>query len=137
MSMAVVSVGMVSRVGSADPLQLEGIEPILGEPQKVCPGDLQVMRLNDGMIDVVGKQFESNVLLEGGTGISNEAPLAGNRFDDVLALELGVRFGNGVAVDPQVLREEPDRRQRISCLESAGSQSGFGLIDELEVDRLS
>ena len=60
------------------------------------------MRLNDGMIDVVGKQFESNVLLEGGTGIPNEAPLAGNRFDDVLALELRVRFGDGVAIDAQV-----------------------------------
>ena len=137
MSMAVVSVGMVSRIGSADPLLLEGIEPILGEPQKVCPCDLQVMRLDDGVIDVVGKQFESNVLLEGGTGVSNEAPLAGNRFDDVLALEFGVRFGDGVAIDSQVLGKEPDRRQRVSCLESAGSQSGFGLIDELEVDGLS
>jgi hypothetical protein len=128
---------MASRIGGADPLLLESIESILGEPQKVCPCDLQVMRLNDGVIDVVGKQFEPNVFLEGGTGVANEAPLPGNRFDDVLALELRVRFGDGVAIDAQVFGNEPDRRQRISCFESAGSQSGFGLIDELEVDGLS
>ena len=45
-------------------LLLERVEPLFGEPRNSRLADLQVMRLDDGFVDLLGQQLEADVLAE-------------------------------------------------------------------------
>src|SRR3970040_119255 len=66
---------------------------------------LQVMGLDDGVIDFRGQELEADVLSEGRTAGPDKAALAGDGLDHTLALELGIRLGDRVAVDAELLGE--------------------------------
>ena len=92
----------------AGALFLKRVEALFGEPEKLALGHLQVMRLNDGLIDLFGQQLEADFFSVRRLVGPDEAALAGDRLDDALALELRVRLGDGVPVDAQLFGERTD-----------------------------
>src|SRR4051812_50085116 len=117
MSMAGVSAVMLWRPsrlrGAVAPL-FERVEPVAGEAEEVRLPDLQVGRLDHGLVDVAREDLDARGLLQRGMVLADEAALAGDGLDDPLALELAVRLGDRVAVDAQLLGERTDGRERLT-----------------------
>jgi len=57
------------------------------------------------------------------------------RFDYTEAFQLGIRFGDRVAVEMKFFRQRPDGRERLARLQCARCGSSLSLVDELEIDR--
>ena len=95
------------------------------------------MRLDDGVVDLLGNELLPDFFLVGRVVRADEAALAGDRLDDALALELGVGLGDRVAIDAQLFGERPDRGQRVARLDGARCRGGLHLVDDLQVDRLA
>src|SRR5262245_48386610 len=100
-----------SRGGCARPPAFERIESLTGDPEKLGFGDLKMMGLNDGVVDIVAEQLESHILAERRTCLADETSSAGDRLDHALVLELRICLGDGVAVDAQLLGQWADRRK--------------------------
>src|SRR4051812_50215419 len=97
MSMAGVSAVMLwrpSRLGGAIAPLFERVEPIAGEAEEFRPADLQVVRLDHGLVDVAREDLDARGLFQRGMVLADEAALAGDGLDDALAFELRVRLGD-------------------------------------------
>ena len=98
----------------AGALVLERVKAFLGEPEELGLADLQVVGLDDGVVDFLGEELETDVLPEGRVVARGRSSPCRHRLDHALAFELGVGLGDGVAVDAQLLGERPDARQRLA-----------------------
>jgi hypothetical protein len=65
---------------------------------------------------------------------ADETAFPGECFNHALTLELGVGFGDGIAIDAEFFRQGTDRRQRLARPNGAGCGGGFHLVNELQVN---
>ena len=124
-------------VAAARAPALEFVESFFGETEKLGLVDLQVMRVDDGIVDRLGDQLAPDVLPERRAVRPDETALPGERLDDALALQLRVRLRDRIAVDAQLLGQRADAGERIALANGAGGGRRFHLIDQLQVDGLS
>src|ERR1043166_2253730 len=77
-------------------LALKKVQAFTDQFEELAVANLQVMGLNDGGVDFCGQHFEADIFLEWGMVVGDEAPFTGPGFDDALAFQLSVGFGDGV-----------------------------------------
>ena len=94
-------------------------EALLKELEQFPVRDLEVVGLDHDGVDLGEKHFRAGGLAETALSISQEAAFAGTGLNDALSLQFEISFGDGVAIDPKLLREGPDARERFSGLEGA------------------
>src|SRR5688500_12885156 len=94
---------LVSSIRGAGPSALEPVETFLREAKELGFANLEVMGLNHGVVNRLGDELAARFLLQRRVVLADETPLAGNRLDHPLALELGVGLGHRVPIDPQLL----------------------------------
>lgn len=115
----------------------EMLDSASDEGQDFILADLQVVGLNDQAVGEWGQHLRPRRLVVTRLTVFEEATLARARFDDALAFQLKVGFGDGIAIDAKFLGEGPDTGQRLAGLEGAGGGGGFDLIHDLRVHRLA
>src|SRR5262245_46998950 len=115
----------------------ERSETLFRQSKKFLLVHLEMVGLNDGLVDLVGQQPQTGILSQRRSSVADEAALAGERFDDALALALGVRLGDRVAIDAQVLGQRPDRRQQVARLRRPRGDGRLHLVHHLQVDWLA
>ena len=86
----------------------EVVEAVSDEREEVLAADLQVVRGDDGLVDLRGEQVVTGGFLEQRVAVFEEAAFARKRLDDALRFEFGVGLGDGVAVDAELLGERAD-----------------------------
>ena len=116
---------------------LEIIEPLLDHLQKSFPTDLQVMGGDHGLIDFLQQQFFADNFREGRVVLFQKTAFAGNGFDDALAFEFRVGFGDGIAIDAQFLGQRADGRQRFAGAQFSRGRGVADLVGQLEVNRFA
>ncbi len=110
------------------------VKPLLDRFEELVAGNLKVMGLHDGVIDRADEDFLADFFFEGRIVFFEEATFARKRFDDALAFEFGIGFGDGVAIDAELFREGADGGEGFAGLEGAGSGGVADLIGDLEVN---
>ena len=90
----------------------EVVEAVSDEREEVLAADLQVVRGDDGLVDLRGEQVVTGGFLEQRVAVFEEAAFARKRLDDALRFEFGVGLGDGVAVDAELLGERADAGER-------------------------
>ncbi len=93
-----------------------------------------MMSLYERLIDFRDEKLAADFFADSSVVFFKEAAAAGLCFDDAETFELGVGFGDGVAIDAKFLRKRSNGRQRFAGSKSTGSGGGFDLIHYLEVD---
>lgn len=100
-------------------LVFEIVEALVDQLEKGLAADLQVVRLHR-RVDIRGHQALADLLLEGGVvGFKGSSRFARDGLDDTLRFELGVCFGHGVAIEPELLGQRADGRKRFTPAWSA------------------
>src|SRR5439155_24184406 len=115
-SMAEVSVLMFFPIGFVV-LLLEIVEPFADEFDKLFLADLEMVRLDDGSVDFVRQHLFSDFLFERRIVFGKKAPFAGRGFDDALAFQFSIRFGDSVAVQAQLLGQRTNGRKSVAGTE--------------------
>ena len=113
----------------------EVVEAVSDEREEVLAADLQVVRGDDGLVDLRGEQVVTGGFLEQRVAVFEEAAFARKRLDDALRFEFGVGLGDGVAVDAELLGERADAGERLAGPQRAGRGGGPDLVRDLEIDR--
>ena len=116
---------------------LEIVKALVDEAKERIAIDLQVVGGNHRLIDFLLQDLVADLTGEGRVVFLQEATLAWDGFDNALVLKLGVGLGDGVAVDPQLLGQGPDGRERVARAQRSGGCRVPDLVDHLEVSRLA
>src|SRR2546426_144476 len=95
------------------------------------------MRGFDRLVPFCSEQPFPDRFAEMGIALLQKEPLTRNRFDDALGLQLGVGFGDRVAVDAQFLGQRPKGGQWLARAQSSGSRRVTNLIGQLQINRLA
>lgn len=90
---------------------------------------------DDGGINFVLEQLFADLFFERRIVFGEEAAFALDGLDDALVFELRVGFGDRVTIDPQLLSQGANGRQRLARLERAGSGGVTDLVGQLEINR--
>jgi len=106
----------------------------MNEFQEFVTRNLQVVRLHNGLVDLLGQQFAPDFLSQGRLIFFQDTTPARQRFNHALAFELRISFGYRVAIDAQLLSQRTDGRQRFPGLDRPRSGSGLDLFHNLQVD---
>ena len=118
-------------------LQLFQLDPLADEREERCVINLEVMCHDHSLVDFLHQQLLPDLLGERRAVLFEEAAFAGEGLDDALALEFGVCFGDGIAIDAQFLRQRPDGRERLARTERPGRGGVADLIHQLKINRLA
>ena len=116
------------------PFVVEHIQSFVDQFQEFIAGHLQMVRLHNGLVDVLDQQLAPGVLAQSRMIFFQEAAPPRQRLNHAQAFELRIGLGDGVAIDAQLLRQRTDGGKRLARLERPGSGGGFDLIHNLEVD---
>ena len=84
------------------------------ETHELIGRDLQMVGLHDRRVDGLADHPLADLFLERRVVLGHETTLPGQGLDDALVFQLTVCLGHRVAVDAQLLRQRPDRRERFA-----------------------
>ena len=99
--------------------------------------DLHLVGGDDGFVNSGHQQLVADLFGQRAFVLLQKAALAGGGFDDAQAFQLGVSFGDGVAVDAQFLGQRTDGREGVPRPQGAGSGGITDLINQLEINRFA
>src|SRR5665213_1377680 len=116
---------------------LEAVEAFVDEGEKLLPVHLQVVGGHDRFVNFLAQNFLAGGLGEGRIAAFEETTTTRNRLDDALVFQLGVSFGDGIAIEAKLLRQGPNRRQRLAGAQPARGGGVTNLVHQLEIDRLA
>src|SRR5437870_535307 len=109
-----LSMGSLLFLASGLFVLLEGGEAFLNEREKFVVVYLQVMRGDDGLVDLLFQQVVAGSFFERRVSFFEKAALTRHGLNDTLTLQRGVSLGDGVAVDAKSLGQRADRRQQFT-----------------------
>ena len=96
-----------------------------------------MVRLHHSLVDFLDQHLAADFLSQRRMVVSQEAAFAGLCLDDADAFQLGICFGNRIAINSQFLGKWPDVWKRFSRLQGARRRCGFDLVDDLQIDGLA
>jgi hypothetical protein len=91
------------------PFVVEHIQSFMDQGEEFTTGHLQMVRLHDGLVDLLDQQLAPDFLSQFRMILFQETTPPGQRFNYPLVFQLGIRFGDRIAIDSQFLSQRPDR----------------------------
>jgi hypothetical protein len=116
------------------PFVVENVHSLMNQLKKLGPGHLQMVRLHDGLVDLVDKKLAPDFFSQSRVILFQKRTSPGQRLDHAEAFQFGISLGDRVAVDAKVFGEGTDGGERLTGAQSARCGGGLDLIDQLEVD---
>ena len=98
------------------PFVVEHIQSFMDQFEEFIAGHLQMVRLHDGLVDVLDQQLAPDFLAQCRLIFFQETTPPRQRLNHAQAFELRIGFGDGVAIDAQFLRQRTDGGERLTGL---------------------
>src|SRR2546425_7754240 len=90
------------------PFVVEHVHSFADQFEELGAGYLQMVRLHDGLVDLLGQQLAPDLLSQCRMILIQETTSPRQRFNYALAFQFGISFGDGIAVDAQFLSQGTD-----------------------------
>ena len=116
---------------------LEKLYSLLDQAQKNLGADLHLVRGDHRFVYSGHQQLVADFFGQRAFIGLEKAALSGDGFDDAQAFQLGVSFGDGVAIDAQFLGQRTNGGKRVARAQAAGSSGIADLIHQLEINRFA
>ncbi len=115
----------------------EELESFVDQSEKFLGVDLHLVGGNHGVVYPGHEKLFARLLGQRVFIVLEKAPFPGDGFDDAQPLQLGIGFGDGIAIHAQFLGQRSNGRERIAMSQSPGSGGITDLIDQLEINRFA
>ena len=98
------------------PFVVEHIQSFMDQFQELIAGHLQMVRLHNGLVDLLDQQLAPDFLAQRRLIFFQETTPPRQRLDHAQAFQLGIGLGDRVAVDAQFLGQRTDGWKRLAGL---------------------